>query len=1260
MTDPVLDTNKSLEDLVRTVLVAKGNMGAWRKELTNTAAALKRQDEALNKAVKSIISNRKATIDLTKAYLKQRQAVKDKIALMAKEKQAEDRVARATEELTKKVERMSKGYVRFFDDTRKVAGGAQKLVGVLGKVGTSLGAQALSFDNVIKSVTKYNQGLFDLTLKQQESGKGMADFDRAIRKVSKDTVMSKNDFLSFANSMTDLYLGVKPTNDAMADMAATLQTKFGPNVDLIKSKMEALMGIQNQFPAMYDDIEKAAKTKDEAERKRMQLMLVSKAQAMGMGQKEQDLILQMTAKTNKSQQSLLDTNRDIASVTKSSEDAMLAMGQSSEKVIQKMAQSMEGMYSILEKIPEIAAVAAVAIAALSSAGASGFSTLLTKIGDINAGAAGGLAGAGPGGAISAGGKKAMGAWKEGRTPPEAGKSKYSLDKGAARFNKKVSKSGDIILRSTKKGSKDIKLSGKYFEKKAQLSARRLQSSTKKSGNDFLRKVQKAGKAFVRKAKQAGGGVQNKGNLMGKGAGNIAFGKGAKLNQSAGANAMAGGMLFVQGAAALTMAFDKNAQAQKELELEQKSTVGRLADGILNAGDNVGLFVGVTSDLVKEMVKNRDQQKEQKEQASSIEKQGRAAAKEAGIDYDKEHAIATKKYQRGGGSKGGKDAKWENEQLSVSLIVLKKLSRAKNKGRENDKIQTAEAKNQLLAYNTALANQKSRLMMADKMTNALKEQISIAESFGMVDRKGLESKKKSLERQKQITKETTKAVIGSVQGTLKESGVDMNLNLENKTDSEQLKEVQHGIVKEIDAQMKAMEGFNDALAKTTSKSAEEEKILKDIETTETKISALRTEGIKASEQSLALKQAEAAAVNAMFEESYAGMKQMEQSSSKYEARLEAQRSLMESAQFGMGASVEMMQKQVDLAYKFQQEYQQADQNAQDMLHTEQGIDKALIEQVKNAETQGDAQKDIEKMTGLTGEQQKALSKYAEDHQEIQTKSMKQQQKIYDLTKNIREGYLDAMREMSAGAGEFSKIIGTQDMGVTQLMDTIQDTTGRKQNTMGYGGTQTRAQTGQGLGTRVSGEHTTSGMDFNQSEAENARITGYKKSKRETEALMDGKFVNVPAPKVNTGLAADRSRSEAAREASGSRVINEAPMDTRSISDNPAVRVSKKGTFSHGSVEKMKRGGATGADAAALGAATARRIKDPGQLSGGFVSGKHGKDIQEGALKQFGDGLGGGGGAASKLNVTISLDAGLAAAVDGALNVTAQIKKKAGSR
>ena len=237
-----------------------------------------------------------------------------------------------------------------------------------------------------------------------------------------------------------------------------------------------------------------------------------------------------------------------------------------------------------------------------------------------------------------------------------------------------------------------------------------------------------------------------------------------------------------------------------------------------------------------------------------------------------------------------------------------------------------------------------------------------------------------------------------------------------------------------------------------------------------------------------------------------MRQMESYTSAFEAKLDAERRLMESAQFGLGASVEMMQKQVNLAEKMMKTYEKTDKNFENIARSQGKASNADIERIKNAGTIEEAEDYILNTMGAQGNQANALTQYAYQHQVIGKKLLDQQQKIYDLTKNVREGYLDAIREMSSGAGEFEKIIGTQEMGVSQLMDVVKDVTGEeKLNTMKLGGRQGKGQTAAGVGTEYTGQYTAGGAKFiggEEQNARNARIFQYQSSVDKANEIKKG--------------------------------------------------------------------------------------------------------------------------------------------------------------
>lgn len=238
---------------------------------------------------------------------------------------------------------------------------------------------------------------------------------------------------------------------------------------------------------------------------------------------------------------------------------------------------------------------------------------------------------------------------------------------------------------------------------------------------------------------------------------------------------------------------------------------------------------------------------------------------------------------------------------------------------------------------------------------------------------------------------------------------------------------------------------------------------------------------------------------------ADIRQQEKLTTLAESRLDAERRLMESAQFGLGASVDMMQKQVDLSYKMRDGYIQQLKATREIAKSEGKVNDEELKRIESADTILEAQKMANDLVKRTGGNALALTSHWERYQKTTKSILDQQQKIYDLTKDIREGYLDAIREMAVGAGEFEKIIGMQETGVTQLMKAVKDVTGEaKLNTMALGGTQGQQQTSQGVGTDISGQYTIGGIQFNRGgeDQRNRRIYKYQSYKEQAEAAMRG--------------------------------------------------------------------------------------------------------------------------------------------------------------
>lgn len=534
-------------------------------------------------------------------------------------------------------------------------------------------------------------------------------------------------------------------------------------------------------------------------------------------------------------------------------------------------------------------------------------------------------------------------------------------------------------------------------------------------------------------------------------------------------------------------------ALKKLNIGQGGWIAGAAVAGYTAGKLIDKYLGL-SDSVAKLYDTYTNKKIDAAQDKDVKKRLddlRSQYASAGKDIDEVWAAIT------GGGKGDFAQTVQLERVLKGEISVKEIQEQREKQSKNIAEATGD---EVRKATTLIQNYKkletevgARIKLNQQITERLQEQVKLAEEFGFVNKEAARDVLVQMQLQAVEADQLANAVIKRAEA---ETGKTFNIEGE-------------GSLTRLESASKQLIEYRTQQAKAG----------KDVETTDNAI-------LKINEAIALVQQRRQDVGKQIIANSMMEMQRMEQFSSAYERRLETQRKLMESAQFGLGASVEMMQKQVDLAHEFMKVYEQTDKVYARNLVDQTNITESQIQQVRSAKDAGEAQAIASHFTELTADEQRLLTKYASDHQTLLDKQMQQQQKIYDLTKEVREGYLDAIREMSVGVGEFSKIIGTHEMGVTQLMNVVKDVTGvAKLNTMALGGLQEQDLTRSGVGTKVGYRYTASGLAKNLSQEEEkanlGRIFNYN------ESVANAERGNVEG-NVGTAVAASQRDKEALRD------------------------------------------------------------------------------------------------------------------------------------
>jgi len=881
-----------------------------------------RSDE-LRSAFDKMVRESKKLADAYRNNTKDVEKYKKTLALAKAElkdtAKATEEANKALRESQKEWENSTKGAKKYWEGLKAVGGGLSTAASGITKYTGLLGAQAFSLDNMNKRTLAYNKSMFQFSRTQQVAGRGMGDMGNALKSVRANTVLSDNAFLDMADSVSKLFIGVRPTATEMADMAKMLQSQFGPNVDVITEKFKNLAQIQSQFPSLYKRIKDAmglvakAKSGDQVAKKELEMEQERiRIASINQGMRGEALaeVLKGITVTTDAEDKQMALQKAQAELEKKSANAVLDSGKAIEGSMINAAKAAGQLYGWLDKMAPAAGAAALSFAALDIAMSFG--------------------------AALRGLKSAMGLFNIGA----------------------------------------------------------------KAAGGLATSVTAAGTAAETTAASAG--------RMG-----IAF-KGAG----------------VLGGAAIA---------------------GLIGYGI---GTKIDEWTGLS------------------------EKFGASMAK-----WD-----ITKKLS--GVS--------ENSIYTEEMAAVDKAAKAARLAMEKD---TKQPKTLAGTYEEVVSEMEAQLALVGQVNQAMQEQVSISESFGLVNKDAWNN---YIASAKKAQKETEMATTGILEDTLDRLKT-LEIPISLKTDA--------SAQEKLTSTIKQLSSQRDNLLKKGKLEEKEDKKLADINAFLLTLSKQQTTSA----------QRQADVVNTTIRSKMAEVKQMEDVTSLSERRLATERQLMESAQFGLGASVEMMQKQVNLANKMAKTYNETDANIKTAVADQYKLNNAQRSQLDNIlemSTAEEAQASINKLAGEGTDKAKALMEVYKQHLILKTKEMQQQQKIYDLTKNIREGYLDALREMSVGAGEFEKIIGTQEMGVTQLMDAVKDATGEyKTNTFKLGGKQGSASTAAGTRTQVTGQMTTQGLKFiggAEQEARNRGIWQYKSSTSNVAGIKGG-AVGTVAPRVGSAVA-----------------------------------------------------------------------------------------------------------------------------------------------
>jgi hypothetical protein len=922
----------------------------------------------------------KAYGDVSKASMAEKEAL-EKLRVEAKlmtDKLGDARIA--SDQLAKKMKELEAAAKAPTSALGKVASAAGSVVkgvsglgkGILGlldiggKYAQMMGGTAMSMQVMIDRTTKYNQSVFTLQKTSRLMGSGMGDMGKTFKFVQDNTTLSKNKFLELANAFNKTYLGAKPLPGEIAKFAQRIQQSFGPDVETTMQVAQDLLEVQKQFPAMFENINRAhdkmVKGQESGDARLIESAKQNQAAVLGTmigldyDPARIEEMLNFMEPMTKEEAKQVELNKKMQKTTQSSEDAILAAGKAGEEAFKTMADLATKAYQTMEKYPTALFASVAAMEALTAATAA-YAALLPMIHGV-------------GGAL---------------------KNTASWAKGAA-------------------------------------------------------------------SKMGRGGLPSATGVGGE----VAAGGLSKAATGLGSAAMIGAAAYAGWEAG--KAIDSFwGTVSKEFGGSGRKASEQLGDWL--SGTSFGKWM--TSDIGPGAESKTGKTPEQSK-AIAAEKQ-----KVAPLGIDKEWVMMYQKKRKAMGDDLAA-AKATTEELLKTIKPQEKIV-------SNLRAQTME-------YFAQRANIQQNLVLQNAILDSISTQIGVAEKYNAVTQDMLN---KQVAAQQAVNKgiqeyisnfKNLSAAVSQFAGEKVELGV-------GKDDEERLKNA-------VDILSKIKEKKDAILARAEVAFQTAAPDEKDASGEALKLAAAQAQSAAGFFKEAADKQKMYfSAVGNMVEKiasSYSQQgDQLNRLNQMEMTRLETERAVYETSMLGFGPSVEMLQKQVDLTYEMLSVNQQILDSAKETLSAKYNMNQADLESIATARSGAEAMQKIEAAAGKDDQKKMQLLKYYEDAKKYTNERLNSEKKILELTKEMREGYLDAIRESSTNAKEFGKIISLQNMGITSMMRSVRRATGGDfLNTMSKGGITRPGAKGYDSRTGLTGRYGVGGPEFNNKALNNRWNDLYK--------------------------------------------------------------------------------------------------------------------------------------------------------------------------
>jgi hypothetical protein len=333
------------------------------------------------------------------------------------------RAVRVAASAAKEMELKYKGMQLAAMSLTDMAGAAADKIAGLGNSIKKLAGIGIAGGVGLKTLTDANlafkRSLFESDRIASRYGESLGSLKSAFKTIRSETEMSQQDFSNLNKSIKELYLGIPPTAQAIAKMVQELRGRVGYSDDVITKTLESLVGLQSKVPQIVESVSAAwaaaAKGQgDAANKMALQMRLLLSQSGATRGEIEK-VMAAMEPRSSADRSPFLNFEQQMAKAEQRSKDAQVTLALKLEPTLRTINTALSKLADILSGVNGTvangvagfvalaggAAVAVKSISAVSNAykilgAASKIGLARAGLGGVGATAAGGFA-AGAGG-----------------------------------------------------------------------------------------------------------------------------------------------------------------------------------------------------------------------------------------------------------------------------------------------------------------------------------------------------------------------------------------------------------------------------------------------------------------------------------------------------------------------------------------------------------------------------------------------------------------------------------------------------------------------------------------------------------------------------------------------------------------------------------------------------------------------------------------------------------------------------------------------